>query len=570
MKNYIQAESVIGRRITLIYEQLYKKIKPELHASCYNTLHESYNADAEFAGKYIDIALWFYTNWDDEDSFKAATEVAKSAICHQRGDGYLGTYYEGKEFSGFSVWNQAFTCIGLLAYYSKSGDAAALTAVEKCIDYNAGNFMSQKADLLRSGNQGSQHLVLLIAIMLLYRISKKEQYLNFARFILDTCQKNPCFDVLNNSTALGLASQKGLEMLLFMLGVLEYAEQADDDRYLCAVQNYWESVKKDQIIPTGCGTVSEAWRPHGNKPAMLPVEINPNENCVAVAWMELSAKLYSITKNGKYFDAFEKTLYNHLFGSMAPDGSDFAYYQGTYGAKIIATRPTSYSCCRYRGLAMCAYLPEMTVMQFEDSVYMPLYTEFSRTIQIAGVLVKIKMETNYPMDGKVCIHLRSEKPVTTKVSLRIPEWCRSYKLFEGNQELEIELENGHLTWNITITDNDNVYNLLLTMPINVEKTEICSQKVASYTYGPVLLATDTFFGETLYSTTIDENAVIRKSQEETQHNEIVRFEVSGTIRGIPKNIHLIDYASAGMKRPGKDLFRIWIPMTENEMTSGLW
>ncbi len=570
MDNCIKRESVIGKRIRLVYDHLYKKIQPEMHASCYKSLHESYNADAEFAGKYMDIASCFYANWSDEEALRNAAEVAESAIRHQRNDGYLGTYHEGKEFSGFSVWNQAFTCIGLLAYFSKSGNEEALQAVEKCIDYNAESFMSHKADILRSGNQGSQHLVLLLAIMLLYRVSKKKKHLDFARFILDTCQNNPCFDILNNSSALGIASQKGLEVLLFMLGILEYAEQTGDDRYQCSVQNYWESVNKDQIIPTGCGTVSEAWRPHGNKPAMLPVEINPNENCVAVGWMELSARLYSITHQGKYFDAFEKTLYNHLFGSMAPDGSDFAYYQGTYGAKITATKPTSYSCCRYRGLAMCAFIPELTVMQFGNAIFLPLYTEFSRTIQIDRVPLKISMKTDYPREGSVNLHLQSEKQIAAKVYLRLPEWCKDWKLFEETREVETEMHEGHLTLNTIITDTGRTYNLFLSLPLNVEVAAVGMQKVATYTYGPVLLATDSYFGEPLYSTTIDENTTFKRSKEDAEQNEILRFEAGGTIRGIPKTIHLIDYASAGMKTPGKDFFRIWIPVTENEMTPGLW
>ena len=58
---------------------------------------------------------------------------------NQRGDGYIGGLEPGHEWDAFSVWNQAFTADGLLAYYEFTGD-------QKLDDYNVTLKMTQEVE----------------------------------------------------------------------------------------------------------------------------------------------------------------------------------------------------------------------------------------------------------------------------------------------------------------------------------------------------------------------------------------------------------------------------------------
>ena len=46
---------------------------------------------------------------------------------------------------------------------------------------------------------------------------------------------------------------------------------------------------------------------------------------------------------------------------------------------------------------------------------------------------------------------------------------------------------------------------------------------------------------------------------------IVSLEAEGSIRGEKRAIRLVDYASAGMHNSLKDRFRVWIPLTGEDL-----
>lgn len=356
-----------------------------------------------------------------------------------------------------------------------------------------------------------------------------------------------------------MGTLKGIEMLAFLLGAAVYARETGKTGLLDAVKAYWRDVNDTQITLTGCGTIGENWHRRGGDPAMTPVELQPNENCVAVGWMELSVLLYDMTHDAAYYHAFERTLYNHLFGSQAPDGSDYAYFQGNYGLKVIATARDRYSCCRYRGLTMMAHLDECAVFENGDDVYLPLYAAYTR----AGRNADIGMDTQYPADGRVIVRVTPKAGRNIRVFFRIPDGCELMSLKADGRETAYETVNGHAAPLAEPRGEGTVYELAFRLLIRRARAVLDGQETQAVTYGPVVLAIDTVNGTPVYSTTIDPDAAISPVDAGEKH--IVRLETTGTVRGKKQKLILTDYATSGMEHPGRDRFRVWLPVTGTDM-----
>ena len=167
---------------------------------------------------------------------------------------------------------------------------------------------------------------MLLPLCQLYDITKDEKCKKYILFIVERI-KDSDLNFFDFENILTLRSRKGIENFVILLGILRYAALFGDEAAVTSVEKYWTQVRDTQIRNTGNGTVHELWSENGNGCMLLGAEDKPNENCVAVGWMELSLALFYIKCDVKYLNAIDKTLYNHLLASISPDGSDFAYYQ---------------------------------------------------------------------------------------------------------------------------------------------------------------------------------------------------------------------------------------------------
>ena len=560
-------ESVLGRRLENTYRNLFLRQDPAALAAAYCGTHDLSFAEPEFAGKYLDICAAYHRNRGDGAPMENAARVVEGILQGQREDGYLGGYAPGNEYASFSVWNQAFTCFGLIAYWDACRDERALHAAMRCMDGIAQGFMRPDGPmLLRSGNGGSQHLVVLLPAAQLYARTGEERYLRFCRYILDTCEASPKHNMLSNPSVLGFGSQKGIETLAFLLGMVEYGKVAHDARCIAAAQAFWQDLQEHHVGVTGCGDIAEVWTLNRNRAAMLPRDLLTNENCVAVGWMELSLALYADALDGRYYDAFERALYNHLFGSQAPDGSDFAYYQGNYGQKAVATEPTRYSCCRFRGLTMMAHLPECAVFAKAGTLALPLYASFEQVAMVDDVPVRIRMRTEYPRNGEIALEVFPQTSHAMTLLLRIPAWCEHFSLLRDGKEQCVPVQNGHAVLEGVFPPEGTRIALTLDMPVRRHREMVDDMPCIALEYGPLLLAIDSRYGTPIFSTTVDGDAAQKRlSLPREDSMPMVAFQTSGTVRGQKQDIRLVDYASAGMTNPAQDRFRVWIPETGADM-----
>lgn len=532
---------ILYDRFLKVRANFYDKIDEHIHAATYDPVErdEAY-AEPEFTGKFMDICAYYYGREGDERALRKGMAVVESIKKNIREDGYLGMLAAGNELRKFSVWNHAFTLYGLTRMYDVTGDPAIKALVVRAADWVYNAYAGENPpDILEASNKGSQNITCFYAMLRAYEVTGDRKYMDFVGKMLAYCEGTD-MNLLSFESILSLRSRKGIEMLVVYLGVLKYGLLTGNEQAIQAAKRYFDEVAATQIRNTGNGTIREDWTENGAAARLMPTEEKPNETCVAVGIVELAIALFHVFPEARYLDVIEKTVFNHMCGSLEKSGSDLAYYQGNYGKKIYRTDGGAYQCCRYRGFTLFSYLHEM-LYYFEGDTLIPLIyatSEFSRD----GVTCK--QTTDFPASGDITLKIETDRPITLR--LRVPVWCETYSLTVDGEEIALAPDGQYLT--VSLAAGAHTVSLSLAETLTVRHHEIDGKPYLSAEYGPLLLAQDTHFGGALWQPLAADAPFERV---DPNGEAIVKFT--------SPDMTLVDFASAGGSDPEKDTYTVFIP-----------
>ena len=541
MNNFSRLTSgILYDKFQKVRANFYDKIDENIHAATYVGEQLLKYAEPEFTGKFMDICARYYEREGDKRALDKGMAVVNSIEKNIRDDGYLGMLGEGNEYKMFSVWNQSFTLYGLTRMYAATADERVKALVVKAADWIFNAFTKQgHPDILDATNKGSQHISCLYPMLCAYEVTGDEKYLKFVGDVIDYCETTD-MNLLSFDSILTLRSQKGIEMIVVYIAVLKYGLITKNKLAVSAAERYFEQIRTTQIRNTGNGTIYESWTENGNAPRLMPTEEKPNETCVAVGIVELALALFHVFPEAKYLDVIEKTLFNHMCGSLERSGSDLAYYQGNYGRKIYRTAGGAYQCCRYRGFTLFSYLNDM-LYYVDDSVIIPMiYT----SCEYDGNGIRCVQTTNYPQNGEVSLNISASRRITLK--LRIPKWCKSYSLRLNGSEISQKADNGYLS--LPLSEGESKVELVLDAATEINFHTIDDKNYISVTYGPLLMAHDTHFGGEQWQP-LSKDADFKT----------VDAGDSATLMLKSDEMTLVDFASAGGNDPENDLYTVFIP-----------
>jgi hypothetical protein len=173
--------------------------------------------------------------------------------------------------------------------------------------------------------------------------------------------------------------------------------------------------KEGMVITGGCGD-HECW--HDTQQGT----VNLGETCATGCMIRLMDDCLRRDGLGRFGDVMERSIHNALFAAQSPDGRRLRYYTPFDGPRAYY-RVDTYCCpCNYRRIV--AELPGFVYYRGADGgVAVNLYTESRTSIDVGGVTVAIRQETDYPASGRVVVAVDPAQPVELVLRLRIPRWC---------------------------------------------------------------------------------------------------------------------------------------------------
>ena len=379
-----------------------------------------------FIGHYLSAcALMYASTGDKQLKEKGDAMVAVMAACQQKlgSSGYLSAFPE--EFfdrveSGKQVWVPWYTMhkilAGLLEMHVQCGNKQALEVARKM-----GDWIKVRTDRLSDEQMqkmlGLEHGGLTEGLANLYALTGEEKYLKVAQRFNHHAVLDPASKRQDQLTGLHANTQ-----IPKFTGFARQHELTGDEALKTAARFFWDTVVEHRTYVNGGNSLGE----HFTDPEKFSQALGfgTAETCNTYNMLKLTRHLFQWDPQARYFDYYERALYNHILASQHPKTGMMCYcVQLATGFRKEYSNPLdSFWCCTGTGVENHA--------KYGDSIYFhdagtTLYVNLfvASELNWAAQGLTLRQETRYPAEGSSKLVFKCEKPVRLTMNIRCPWWA---------------------------------------------------------------------------------------------------------------------------------------------------
>ena len=392
--------------------------------------------------------------YDDSDVYKALEAMAYALKTHpdpileakadewidkvaaaQLPDGYLDTYFTLRDINqrwtnieAHEDYNAGHLIEAAVAYYSVTGKRKLLDVAIRLANHIDSTF--------RLGNKKwfSGHEEIELALVKLYGVTKDDRYLKLADWYLQQRGKGGIYtydkkwftpaywqDLKPVKDQTEITGHAVRAMYLYT-GAADVAALNGDNGYMNAMQKVWEDVVYRNMYITG-GIGSAGDNEGFTKDYDLPNEDAYCETCASVGMVLWNQRMCKLTGDSKYIDVLERSLYNGALDGLSLSGDHF-FYDNVLASNGQHQRREWFgtACCPANIARLVTSVGNYIYGRSDDGIWVNLFVGSNAHIKVANTDVAIKVETNYPWDGKVKINIDPKDKKTFSVRIRVPDW----------------------------------------------------------------------------------------------------------------------------------------------------
>ncbi len=580
----------VGDRIGICIEERVKKENVTELIDIFRYRNEDRYWQSEFFGKWAQGAIASYQYSKDPELLELIRTSFEEFMATQTSDGYIGNYSPDAQFAHWDIWGRKYSALALVAYYKLTGDGKALDAAKRSIAHLIDQLHEANVDIASTGSYlGMASCSILEPVVYVYELTKEEKFLDFAKEIVATIEREGSSQLITKALAELPVSQrsphpkdwwsfengmKAYEMMSCYVGLLELGRVLGDPLYCEAARLTAESIRTEEINVAGSGSAFECW--YGGRARQVQPTYHTMETCVTFTYMQLCEKLFERTGNPLYVEEFERSMYNALFASMRNDGGMIAKYSPLEGRRTSGEEQCGMhiNCCNANGPRGFAFIPHMALTTSDNVVFVNLYMPLDANVAFGKkAQVGLKMDTSFPADGSVTLEVSPDRPQTFTLALRIPQYVTGVEAQVNCEEVEVAHRGGYLYLNREWKKGDSV-----SLSFGLETRLVTQDNHVAVTRGPVVFARDSRFDDG----DVDECLVVQQDEGGIVNAQIAENEgfawltlkvpaVLGTDLENPENkavkeIRFCNFSSAGDDWSPETRYRVWIPQTLHVMT----
>ena len=329
------------------------------------------------------------------------------------------------------LYNSGHLFEAAVAHFQATGKRSFLEIAIKNADLLVKTFGPGK--LLRSPG----HQVVEMGLVKMYRVTGKKEYLDLAKFFIDSRGKNSPHSrgeysqdhipVIDQTEAVGHA----VRATYLYSGMADVAAITDDKQYVKALDQIWnELVNYKLYITGGIGAAAghEGFGPKYELPNMSAY----NETCASIGNIYWNYRIFLLHGDSKYYDVLEQTLYNGMISGVSQSGDHF-FYPNPLESMGQHSRSEWFgcACCPSNVCRFIPSVPGYMYGQTDSRLYVNLFIQSKATVNLNNQKLEIEQTTEYPWKGEVKFTINSEKANLFELALRIPGWL-SDKPLPGN------------------------------------------------------------------------------------------------------------------------------------------
>ncbi len=400
----------------------------------------------------------------DEPVFERhAHEIAGWLTRAQQADGYLNTFYQLEKpeqrwrdlAGGHEMYCAGHLMQAAVAEQRARGSGELLRVATRFAEHLGSTFGPGR----RQGVCG--HPEIETALIELYRTTGNPSELELARYFIDArghgllgrCEwflggNAEYFQdhapVREARTMVGHA----VRQLYLSAGVADLYLETGERALLDALLAQWEDLTERKLYVTGGIGARHHGEAFGN-PHELPNESAYAETCASIAGVHLAFRLLLASGEARFADALERMLYNTVGSGIGLDGKTW-FYQNPLASHAGQERPHWFgcACCPPNAMRLLASLGQYLATESSEGLELQLYTDAT----IEGRDFGLRVDTRYPWDGEIDVHVTRAPARVRRLSLRVPGWCEQARLtlngaplaLSPGQSAGVSVESGYI------------------------------------------------------------------------------------------------------------------------------
>lgn len=419
--------------------------------------------------KWLEGACYVFKRTGDKALRNEIDRITDLIIEVQDEDGYINAQVNQKKRWDPKVKHDLYIAGHLyeaaVAHYRVTNETRLLEAASKWADYqikeyNNGNKYYQTTAL-------HEHSEYELGLLRLSRATGNKDYLEFSKILTkELC--NVEGPTMAQVTAGG--GQHAVRVGYLLAGMADLYLESGNEELIKHLKGLWDYINNTSTYVTGA--VGSHGEEYSKVPYDLPHERKDHdsrhlaETCASVAHIMFSWRMHAIDPQSKYFDAIEKTLYNHYLGAIALNGKGSFYYnpmrvvgdlsnKSDHGfvpmcARCMLPEVNRTTCCMTNCWRFMGALPEYLYSYDDNGIFINLYTSSKISHLLNdGRKIDLSVETEYPFKGKVKIIFNGDEATKFNLRLRIPGWCNNASVLwpeknkgtvESGKYLEVDRE----------------------------------------------------------------------------------------------------------------------------------
>jgi len=391
---------------------------------------------------------------------------------NQEESGYYNSYYcTFKNEERFTERNNhELYCIGhwieaAVAYFEATGKRKFLDIVCKMVDYVEKRFVIDQDTKFKTPG----HEEIELALVKLYDCTGEKRYFDLAKYFVDTrgvidegklystCSDDGRYEQSDlPAREISTAEGHSVRAVYFYSAMADIAYKTNDKELFDACERVFDNIiTKRMYITGGIGSTSagEAFTVDYD----LPNHTAYAESCAAIGLVFFASRMLKFKADSKYSDIIEKVLYNGFLSAVSLDGKSFFYVnplevltefntrEVSTNEKSVPTPPShrfevfGCSCCPPNITRFFSSVGGYIYGDDGDTVYVHQFMQSNTSVKRNGKDVKIEVKTKFPENGKIAVSVSGGD---TKIAVRVPAWCDSYKGKTENGYAYFDMKDG--------------------------------------------------------------------------------------------------------------------------------
>lgn len=274
-----------------------------------------------------------------------------------------------------------------------------------------------------------------------------------------------------------------------VIGAARRYEISGDQRFHDVADYFWNEVVTARTYVTGGTSNNEGWLVEPNHLAQeLSLGAATNECCCAYNMLKLTRQLYTWTGNPRYFDYYERALYNHRLGTIDTKNGETQYYLGIVPGswRTFATVYDSFWCCNGTGVEEYGKLNDSIYFHDDSGLYVNLFIPSEVNWTEKGI--RVRQTNRFPEVASTSLAIDAEQPSKLALHVRIPAWVADFPTVKVNGKIaETSATPGSYVTILRTWKKGDRVEVDLPMRLHIESMPD-DRTTQAILYGPLVLA----------------------------------------------------------------------------------